>query len=341
MSQSQQENHSLRRPSKIPRLEDFIYDEVPSREIPAGQVGYHLLSSLLGFKTVGLALVRAAHLGSLRMCEGKFLKLAFYKHEAGAGLRGPTAEEMMAADRKLWDIIADIADLVNNQKWSLNDALAEVVDVRADMASLLQPRPLPPKVLLPMCLRTIGGVRELAKARSKAAEKAAEKAEASSRFGSQSRSLVKKWISTYASNGEQRVVCMRYSTRDGCTSPTCRYEHLCPVLKPDGFPCLSAIRPGNTKVEAARGEEASFPGGRVLASSINRLATMLFVHAVMVVQPFLPRRGLWSMMAAGRVSCPVPVCPPALPQPPMPKLPGIPQSCQCRFSMCARVCVWL
>ena len=172
-----------------------------------------------------------------------------------------------------------------------------------------------------------------------AAEKAAEKAEASSRFGSQSRSLVKKWISTYASNGEQRVVCMRYSARDGCTSPTCRYEHLCPVLKPDGFPCLSAIRPGNTKVEAARGEEASFPGGRVLASSINRLATMLFVHAVMVVQPFLPRRGLWSMMAAGRVSCPVPVCPPALPQPPMPKLPGIPQSCQCR--MCARVCVWL
>ena len=64
------------------------------------------------------------------------------KYEAGVGLRGPTAEEMIAGDRKLWDIVAD---LVNNQKGSLNDALAEVVDVRADMASLLQPRPLPSK----------------------------------------------------------------------------------------------------------------------------------------------------------------------------------------------------
>ena len=142
MSQAQQDNHSLRRPSKIPRLEDFIWDEVPSREIPTGQLGFHLLSSLLGLRALGLALVRATHLGSLRAYECRFLKLAFQKHENGSGLRGPSAEEMMAADRRLWEIIAE---LVNTQKWSLDDALAEVVEVRADMASLLQPRPLLPK----------------------------------------------------------------------------------------------------------------------------------------------------------------------------------------------------
>ena len=49
---------------------------------------------------------------------------------------------MMAADRRLWDTIAE---LVNSKKWSLDDAIAEVADVRSDMTSLLQPRPLPPK----------------------------------------------------------------------------------------------------------------------------------------------------------------------------------------------------
>ncbi|CAE7471139.1 unnamed protein product, partial [Symbiodinium pilosum] len=86
-------------PWKYRMLEDFLYDDAPSREIPTG-------------------------------------------YEAGSGLRGPTAEEMMAADRRLWEIIAE---LVNSKKWSLDDAIAEVVDVRSDMASLLQPRPLPPK----------------------------------------------------------------------------------------------------------------------------------------------------------------------------------------------------
>ena len=237
MSQAQHESHSLRRPSKIPRLEDFLYDDVPSREIPTGQVGFHLLSSLLGLNTLGLALVKAAHLGSLRMYERKFLKLAFQRYEAGSGLRGPTAEEMMAADRRLWDIIAE---LVNSKKWSLDDAIAEVVDVRSDMASLLQPRPLPPKnvpVDVPRNFwRPSKGNKGKGKGGGKGGAKGAGKQVA--RFGDSRSSSDQKWVSTYESNGEQHVLCMRHSTREGCSNPSCRYEHLCPVVKPDGAPCL-------------------------------------------------------------------------------------------------------
>ena len=89
MSQAQYESNSLRRPSKVPRLEDFLYDDVPSREIPTGQVDFHLLSSLLGLNTLGLALVKAAHLGSLRMYERKSSNLRFKGMRPARGCVAP------------------------------------------------------------------------------------------------------------------------------------------------------------------------------------------------------------------------------------------------------------
>ncbi|CAE7518155.1 unnamed protein product [Symbiodinium sp. CCMP2592] len=62
------------------------------------------------------------------------------QYEAAASLRGPTTMEAQAADRRCWEIIAD---LVNVHHWKLDDALHEVAEVRSDMHSLLAPRPKP------------------------------------------------------------------------------------------------------------------------------------------------------------------------------------------------------
>ena len=142
MCQSQQESLSMRRPAKLPRLEELIYDDVPQREIPAGAVGANYLSGILGLLSIAVAMLQGAHLSNLRKYERKFIKLATQKCEAG--IRNPHSEELAAADRQLW---SQMADLVNLHGWSLDDALTEFTEVRGDMASLLQARVALPKRL--------------------------------------------------------------------------------------------------------------------------------------------------------------------------------------------------
>ena len=130
MCQSQQDSLAMRRPTKTPKLEDLLYDEVPQREIPSGQVGANYLSGIMGLLSTSLAMLNGAHLSVLRKFERKFIRLATQKMESG--LRNPSGEELMMADRQLW---SQISDLVNLHNWSLDDALTEFTEVRGDMAS--------------------------------------------------------------------------------------------------------------------------------------------------------------------------------------------------------------
>ncbi|CAE7283108.1 unnamed protein product, partial [Symbiodinium microadriaticum] len=134
MCQSQQDSMALRRPTKTPKLEDLLYDEVPQREIPSGQVGANYLSGIMGLLSTSLAMLNGAHLSVLRKFERKFIRLATQKMEAG--LRNPSGEEIMMADRQLW---GQMSDLVNLHNWSLDDALTEYTEVRGDMASCYSP----------------------------------------------------------------------------------------------------------------------------------------------------------------------------------------------------------
>ncbi|CAE7940090.1 unnamed protein product, partial [Symbiodinium necroappetens] len=144
MCQSQQDSLAMRRPTKTPKLEDLLYDEVPQREIPSGPVGANYLLGIMGLLSTSLAMLNGAHLSILRKFERKFIRLATQKLEAG--LRNPSGEEIMMADRQLW---SQISDLVNLHNWSLDHALTEFTDVRGDMASLLQPRMAPLKRIDP------------------------------------------------------------------------------------------------------------------------------------------------------------------------------------------------
>ena len=69
------------------------------------------------------------------------------KFDADTGLRGPTILEAQAADKAL---MTTAIDLVTERSWTWDDALYEVTHIRADLTSLLQPRPKLPKPAVPM-----------------------------------------------------------------------------------------------------------------------------------------------------------------------------------------------
>ena len=96
LSSRAQDDHLLLRPKKTPRLSqlsDLLLDEAPTREIHSGPVSHNLLSQLLSLKAVALSLVKACHLGSVKIYNRKFIRLCFPRFEAGSGLKGPSMEE--------------------------------------------------------------------------------------------------------------------------------------------------------------------------------------------------------------------------------------------------------
>ncbi|CAE7042088.1 unnamed protein product [Symbiodinium sp. CCMP2592] len=144
LSARAQEDSLLVRPRKQARfdLTELFLDEAPTRDIHEGPASFGLVTQLLSLAANAIALCQGAHLGSLKLYNKRFMRICFTKYEAAASLRGPTTMEAQAADRRCWEIIAD---LVNVHHWKLDDALHEVAEVRSDMHSLLAPRPFIPK----------------------------------------------------------------------------------------------------------------------------------------------------------------------------------------------------
>ena len=224
LSRAQEEAVSLKRPAKVPRLEELFYDEIPCRDLPQGQVGQGFVQGILSLASTSFALLGAAHLHNLRMYERKFVKLAFQRHEAGSGLRQLTLEELQFADRKMWELLSE---LVNVHSWSLNDALTEVCEVRGDLASLLQPRPSIPK--LPFHGKSFGKAPHTGKGKGKGG------GHPPSGKGRQPN----QWILHFQDPAKgKRILCRGYSSKEGCRFENCKFEHLCPVPGSDGKPCL-------------------------------------------------------------------------------------------------------
>ena len=127
------------------RLSAKAQDENLTRDIHDGPASYNMINQLLTLATNSIALCQGAHLGALKMHQKHFLRLCFTKYESASNLRGPTSLEAQSADKRAWDIIAQ---LVNQHAWKLDDALHETSGVRADLSSLLAPRATLPKQLL-------------------------------------------------------------------------------------------------------------------------------------------------------------------------------------------------
>ena len=149
MSSSKSDEITASRPSKVAKVEglnlhSMLIDEPPAIEIANGTMGMHGLRQMFETFSFAMAMAELAHLSSLKNYYLKFLSLMSQKFDADTGLRCPTILEAQAADKALMTIVID---LVVEREWSWYDALYEVTHIRADMTSLLQPRPKLPKAI--------------------------------------------------------------------------------------------------------------------------------------------------------------------------------------------------
>ncbi|CAE7505649.1 unnamed protein product, partial [Symbiodinium microadriaticum] len=85
ISEEKLEDMHSSRPRKVARFDDFIFDEVPSREIPESGISQMFLLHLLDLVAFAFCLLEAAHLSSFRAYSKLFLKLAFQKQVADSG----------------------------------------------------------------------------------------------------------------------------------------------------------------------------------------------------------------------------------------------------------------
>ena len=282
LSAKAQDDNLMLRPKKLPRLQelsDLLLDEAPTRDIHDGPASYNMINQLLTLATNSIALCQGAHLGALKMYQKRFLRLCFTKYESASNLRGPTSLEAQSADKRAWEIIAE---LVNQHAWKLDDALHEVSEVRADLSSLLAPRATLPKQLLNH--QDTWRPRYTGRGRGGKAGGKSGKSKEDSRFAREDRTerggkggeaggkgkdaaAPGKWLSTLFMEGKKQTLCMRYQNGT-CKDPaTCRFLHRCAVPKSDGTACggnCPAFQPSFSTFQRRTKKPASATRGKPL-----------------------------------------------------------------------------
>ena len=228
MSMAKEEDIQTSRSAKVPKLEGInlhalLMDDPLSIDVTGGNLGLHAIRTMFEVFNNAVAMCEAAHLASLKSYTAKFMTYLTAKYEADSHLRAPTFLEAQAADKQ---IHAVICELVVERQWSLDQALHELTSIRADLPTLLQPRPKPVKTAAPV-IQYKGpakgpgkGKGEFVKGKGKSKQKAPRV----------------EWVTEVTQNGHKRQLCMRYQTGSCTLGDSCRFVHACAYPK-DGKAC--------------------------------------------------------------------------------------------------------
>ncbi|CAE7428085.1 unnamed protein product, partial [Symbiodinium pilosum] len=220
-------------PPDMPRLDLLAVDDVPQRDLSLQHMSRTVMQEILDLHATAIALVGGAHFHTLREMNRRFLAKACERYGSDTGLRCPNHAEAMQADQKLWQ---SISSLINDEGWCMDDAIHEVVVVRNEIATLLMPRPNPPKLPASWVLRK-GGLKGLGKGKGKGA-KGGKSAKGS---GVQVNGLQ---IATFYKKGQEKHLLCNDFSKGKCTRPNyCKFEHKCGVWLPDGSICLQDHTP--------------------------------------------------------------------------------------------------
>ena len=142
-SHGSQNTQPLRTEAQL--LSAALFDDTPEMAVQQGAVTAAWLNRVQKPFRNAWALCGAAHLHNLKAFDKKVAELCLQHFDQDLGLRSSNMQELLAADRKIENIISELY----SQNWSLDDALYELTSVRGDLSSLLQPRPRVQKPLLP------------------------------------------------------------------------------------------------------------------------------------------------------------------------------------------------
>ena len=234
ISVSRAEELKSGRSSKLPKLEglglhELLLDNPESIEISNTGMGVNSIRSMMELHNYGIALCSGAHLGNLKAFSQKFLSYMTVRLDPELGLRTPSVLEAQAADRSLWN---SIAELLNEQDWTMDDCLHEFTYIRADLSVLLQPRPKVNKTL--PSPRNDGGDKG-----GKSGPKGGKQKSGGKSYkggGNQKGKGKQTWVAEYKVGDEWRPICMKFQS-NRCSLDNCKYAHVCAHPRNDGSAC--------------------------------------------------------------------------------------------------------
>ena len=235
LSQAKADELSAAKPSRMAKAEGLhlhalLVDSPPELSIENGSMGMHALRQTFETFSYAMAMVELAHLATMKHYYLRFINLMTTKMDSETGLRNPTILEAQSADKSLMTIACD---LVMEKGWSFDDAIHEVTFIRAEINTLLQPRPRLPKQTY----------QRLESNSSKGTGKNLRSAPYSKGKGkSQGKSGGKTsgkttWITENMVNGNERQLCMRFQSGKCDMGANCRFHHACAFPTSSGEAC--------------------------------------------------------------------------------------------------------
>ena len=228
LSVAKAEEISQQRSAKIPKLDSMnlqslLCDDPPSIEISNQGMGLHAMKAMFEVHNTAIALCNGAHLATLKGYSQKFMSFVTQRVDAETGLRTASILECQAADRHVWQ---QVAELMLDKSWSMDDALYEFTHIRHELPSLLQLRPrLPKPQAVPFTKGTwMKGTDNKGRGKGK------------TKFQAKGGKTRPQWITEVLKDGKMTQLCMRFQTNK-CTVPNCRFLHACAFPKGDNTAC--------------------------------------------------------------------------------------------------------
>ena len=153
---------------------------------------------------------------------------------AETGLRNPTILEAQSADKTLMNIACE---LVGEQKWCFDDAIHEITFIRAEINTLLQPRPKLPKQTFQRL--ESNNAKGSGKGPRTGPYTKGKGTKGSGKTSGKSPGKV-SWVTEATVNGTKKQLCMRYQSGKCDMGSACRFHHGCAYPLPNGEACGKA-----------------------------------------------------------------------------------------------------
>ena len=237
MTQLASDEAVMNRPSKQARLEtlqltSLLMDDPPTMEIGNSNMGIPTIQRIMSVHDVALAMSGTAHLARLKHYTTKFLGFLQGRLDPDCGLRVPTVLEAQQADRILW---TNIFALVLEKDWSVDDAIYEYSEIRAEMATLLQPRAKAPMLPKALSLKGKGSGKPYVPPSPGKPSGRGKGGKPSTKGKGQGPG----WIKNVTVNGASKQLCMRWQSGKCLAGSSCPFIHACAFPKPDGSACMA------------------------------------------------------------------------------------------------------